>query len=121
MRRAPRPVAYFPGRPECLHFSYLGYLLSCSCTCRVLALLLYHVWRRGILVRFESLRLTRRPHFDTLSQAIAITLPTIMLTKVAHMDVSRTIKDSGNAGPIHVALLICTDLLFGSELQAISR
>jgi len=37
------------------------------------------------------------------------------------MDVSRTIKDSGNAGPIHVALLICTDLLFGSELQAISR
>jgi hypothetical protein len=72
-------------------------------------------------VRYETLRLTCRPHFDTLSQAIAITLPTIMLTKGVPMDVSKTTEDFGHAGLSPVALLLYTDLMFGSELQAISR
>lgn len=37
------------------------------------------------------------------------------------MDLSQTTEDSGQAVPSHVALLLCTDLMFGSELQAISR
>ncbi len=39
------------------------------------------------------------------------------------MDMSKTTDDFGHAGPVtsRVALLLCTDLMFGSELQAISR
>lgn len=44
-----------------------------------------------------------------------------MLSKGIPMDLSQTTEDSGQAVPSHVALLLCTDLMFGSELQAISR
>ena len=37
------------------------------------------------------------------------------------MDLSQTTEDSRQAVLSHVALLLCTDLMFGSELQAISR
>ena len=37
------------------------------------------------------------------------------------MDVSKTTEDSGPSAPSPVALLLCTDLMFGSELNAISR